>query len=278
MGDRGLAGEASRSKMRRGSRLLGLWGNLGRGITWRSIRLRIRKELGMPSTYLPAREAELVTWSNNFNTLVQANAVTYGLTLDQATDYSAAHAAFVAAYQIANDPLTRSPANIEDKNDKKAVMIELTRELVNIIQAFPGTTNKMRSSLGITVKDVTPTPTPVPEMAPQLDVAAVHGRRMSIRLRDAATGERKKPVGVTGATVLSYVGETIPEDMRLWHFEGNTNRANIDVIFEESVPMGAKVWITAFWFNRRSESGPASAPVSAHIGFGALTGEQSQAA
>lgn len=232
----------------------------------------------MPSTYLPTREAELVTWSNNFNTLVKANAVTYGLTAEQGTDYEAVHSAFVTAYQVANDPLTRSPANIETKNTAKKAMVELTRELVNIVQAFPGTTNTMRASLGITVKDVTPTPTPVPEFAPQLDVVSVHGRRMSIRLRDAQTGERKKPEGVTGATLVSYVGETIPDDMRLWHFEANTNRTDADIDFDPSVPMGAKVWVAAFWFNRRSESGPACAPVSAHVGFGALTEGAAEAA
>lgn len=228
----------------------------------------------MSRTYLPSRESQLVIWSNNFEALVAANAVTYGLTVEQATAYTAAHTAFVDAYQVANDPLTRSPANIEEKDDLKKALISLTREYVNIIQAHPGTTNKMRSSLGITVKDVTPTPTPVPEFAPQLDVVSVHGRTMSIRLRDSQTGERKKPAGVTGATIVSYVGETIPDDMRLWHFEGNTNRTTIDISFDASVPMGSKVFVAAFWFNRRSVSGPACAPVAAHVGFGAMTGEE----
>jgi len=28
-----------------------------------------------------------------------------------------------------------------------------------------------------------------------------------------------------------------------------------------TVPAGSKVWFTAFWFNRKSESGPATNPV-----------------
>lgn len=237
----------------------------------------------MSRTYLPSRESQLVVWVNTFQSFLAASPETYGISVEQAAAYTAAHTAFVDAYQVANEPLTRSPANIEEKDDLKKALIKLTREYVNIIQAYPGTTNKMRSSLGITVKDVTPTPTPVPEFPPQLDVEAVLGRRMSIRLRDSKTGERRKPEGVTGATVVSYVGESIPDDMRLWHFEGNTNRTNVDIEFDDSVPMGAKVWVAAFWFNRRSESGPACAPVAAHVGFGAMTtgeegGGQAQAA
>lgn len=33
----------------------------------------------MPDTFIPPRESELVTWSNNFNTLINATPVAYGL-------------------------------------------------------------------------------------------------------------------------------------------------------------------------------------------------------
>jgi len=238
----------------------------------------IERSLAMPSTYLPAREADLVTWVENYNLMVQADAAACGLSLDQATAYQTAQQAFSSAYATANHPSTRTPGAIETKNTAKQAVIELTREYVAINQAYPGMTNTLRRDLGITVRDDQPTPVPVPEFAPQLDVVSVHGRRMSIRLRDSQTGERKKPEGVTGATLVSYVGETIPEEMRLWHFEGSTNRTDADIDFDAGVPMGAKVWIAAFWFNRKSESGPACAPVSAHVGFGALTEGESQAA
>jgi len=232
----------------------------------------------MPSTYLPSRESELVTWSNNFSALVQADAAAYGLNEGQTDAYSDAQIAFVDAYQVANDPTTRSPKNIETKNLAKQALVALTRELVKVCQAWPAMTNDKRVALGITVPDVDPTPVPVPEFAPQLDVVGVSGRTFSLRLRDSVTGERKKPEGVQGATVVSYVGETIPADMRQWHFEGITTRTNVDVEFGATVPMGAKVWLAAFWYNRRAESGPACAPLSAHVGFGAMTEGASEAA
>lgn len=227
----------------------------------------------MANGYLPTREAELVTWSKTFGTYISANEVQVGLTIEQAGAYDALQSSFAAAYQTANDPATRSPANIESKNLAKNALVEETRQLVAIVQAFPGTTNTMRSAMGITVRDNEPTPVPVPVNPPQLDIVSVQGRTVKMRLRNAINGERRKPAGVQGATVLSYVGETIPGSLRDWTFEGNTTRLDVPVVFSESVPMGSKVWIAAFWYNRRAESGPASSPVAAHVGFGGMVEE-----
>jgi len=225
----------------------------------------------MSNSYLPTREAELVTWAGNFASLTTAAPTDYGLTIEQAADYAAAQTAFTNAYDVANHPSTRTPMAIEEKDDLKAALIAITRDLVRVCQAWPEMTNAKRVALGITVRDPEPTPVPIPEQSPQLDIAAVNGRRISLRLRDSQTGERKKPEGVNGAAVLSYVGETIPANIRDWSFEGNTTRTDVDVVFDETVPMGAKVWLTAYWFNRRAESGPACSPVSTHVGFGGLS-------
>ncbi len=225
----------------------------------------------MSTDYLPKRESGLLTWAENFVQLVGAGATEYGLTDLQSDAYGEAQTAFATAYAAANHPSTRTPQAIEAKNVAKRALIALSRDLVKICQAAPVMTDEKRVALGITVPDVEPTPVPVPDQSPQLDVMAVNGRRVSLRLRDSETGERKKPVGVAGAAVLSYVGETIPADIRDWTFEGNTTRANVDVVFAESVPMGVKVWLTAYWFNRRAQSGPACAPVSTHVGFGGLS-------
>ncbi|MEM8495652.1 MAG: hypothetical protein AAF663_09735 [Planctomycetota bacterium] len=223
------------------------------------------------ANYLPNRESELVTWMTNFKTLIDAAPTDYGLTSTQASDYDALADAYLAAYQTANDPSTRTAPAIEAKDTAKAAVLAETRRLVRIAQAWPGMTNAKRSDLGITVPDTDPTPVPVPSEEPQLDVASVNGRRVSLRLREQSTGERRKPAGVAGATVLSYVGETIPASIRDWSFEGNTTRLDVDVVFADAVPQGAKVWVTAYWYNRKAESGPACPPVSTHIGFGTLS-------
>jgi len=50
--------------------------------------------------YLPAREAELVTWVNTFKSVITAAPTAVGLTAAQATSYGTLVTNFVAAYNL----------------------------------------------------------------------------------------------------------------------------------------------------------------------------------
>jgi hypothetical protein len=226
----------------------------------------------MAFEFPPRREAELVTFSGNFKTKITAAPTTYGLTAAQATAYGTKHDAFVAAYTVAQDPETRSPVNVSAKNVAKVILIAELRLLAGVVQRFPGTTNPMRIELGLPPRDFEPTPVPPPSAAPLLEVKSVFGRTARIRLIDAANPTRRgKPLGVIGASVFSHVGATPPAELSAWKFEGNTGRTTVDVVFPSSVASGATVWLTAFWFNPRKQSGPACDPVSANLPGGSVS-------
>lgn len=220
--------------------------------------------------FLPSREADLVTWSLNYKTRLIAAPTAVGVTAPQASAYGALHDAFVTAYNAANNDGTRTRAAIITKDTAKTALIANARLLAGIIQKYPATTNTQRAELGLTVRDADPTPVPPPAAAPGLTVISVDGRTVKFRLFDPANPTRKaKPAGVRGATVMSYVGETAPADPGAWKFEGSlTGRTEAEVVFPLTVAAGAKVFLTAFWFNPRSESGPACAPVSTYLQFG----------
>lgn len=219
--------------------------------------------------FLPTREAELVTWSNNFNTRIGATPTTFGLTAAQATTYNGLNDAFVAAYDAATNDGTNSKSAIVTKNDAKALLIANARVLAGIIQKFPGTTNTMRSELGLTVKDVEPTPIPPPSNAPSILIKSVSGNTVRIRLVDPQNPTRRgRPAGVDGLAVFSFVGENAPTTEGAWKFEGNTTRTTVNVIFPSTTPAGSKVWFTAFYFNNRKQSGPPSTSVSTNIAGG----------
>jgi len=222
--------------------------------------------------YLPAREADLLQWSTNFDTRINAGALNYGLTVPQAAAYTVLHDAFAAAYATANEPITRTPAAITTKNTAKNALIRGVggiRELAAIVQAFPGTTDTERVELGLNVRDTEPTPIPPPSVAPGLSVSLVTGRTVKVRVFDALVpSSRSKPEGVLGASVYSYVGETAPVDIDSWKYEGSTTRTTIDVEFPATVANGSRVWLTAYWTNPRLESGPPCQPVSTNIAGG----------
>ena len=225
----------------------------------------------MAANYIPTRESELVTWSTNFKNQIATKFASYGLTDVQAGAYGELHDLFVAAHDKANDPLTRSPANIQAKDARKKNLILEARRLAMVVQNVPYMTNEKRSELRLTLREDEPTPVPPPGEPPSIDVVSVVGRTVKIRLHDGSSTRRRKPVGVSGATVLSYVGDEPPADLGTWRLEGNTGRTTYDIAFPTTVPAGAKVWITAFWFNPRKQSGPSATPATAYIQYGGLS-------
>jgi len=146
--------------------------------------------------------------------------------------------------------------------------------LVEIVQAFPGTTDFMRNELNIRIRDVEPTPVPVPSVAPDVDIVSTFGVTIKVRVHEASESPivlAGKPAGVKGATILWALGENPPVDDNAWTFSGNTTKNVYDIVLPNATPPGSRVSITAFWFNNKMESGPAATAVSVNVpGLGAM--------
>ena len=215
-------------------------------------------------TFQPRKDIDLLNWSINFDAKITATPETFGLTAAQATAYNVLHSAYASAYAAANNPNTNSKTTIGNKNNAREALLYNSGgawQLVNIVQAFPGTTNDMRNELGLRIRDAEPTPVPAPPTAPDLSIVSTVGRTLTVRLRDQENPDRRgKPDGADGATVLYFVGDdTPPNDPAVWTFAANTSRTLFDVEIPVAVPAGSKVWLAAFWFNQRKESSPTSA-------------------
>ena len=225
----------------------------------------------MASTnFLPDRDGDLVTWSVNFKTKITATPTAYGLTAPQSTAYGVKHDAYAAAYQTASNPDTRSPTNIIAKDVARFALAADARMLARIVQATPSVTAEQKSELGLTVRDVEPSPIPPPAIAPGLDIVSTVGNTVRIRLHDVTNPTRRgKPAGVAGASVFSFVGAAAPSELSDWRFEGNTTRTSVEIVFPAATPPGSKVWFTALWFNPRTQAGPTTAPVGTNIPGGA---------
>lgn len=220
----------------------------------------------MPSStdYLPARDADLNNWALNFNTMLAAGGPggIYGLSSAQITAFAALFSTWTTAYNASQAGPTRGPAATQTKNDARAAMVNGPggiRELVAIIQANPATTDTQRQELLITIRDTEPTPIPVPSLAPQIDLKPPVMRTLTMRLHnEASLGHKGKPQGVDGAIVFAHVGPMppAPQDIHLWTFQTNTKKTTVEIEFPSSVAPGSVVWVTAFWYNPRGESGP----------------------
>ena len=145
-------------------------------------------------SFLPSREPALLAWSSNFDTKITATPTAYGLTAPQATAYAALHAAFASAFAACNTDTTNSQSATATKNTAKRALIASARQLAGIVQRYPATTDAQRLDLGLTVRDVAPTPVPPPADAPGVTVVARNGHNVRLRLQDTASPtSRAKP-------------------------------------------------------------------------------------
>lgn len=231
----------------------------------------------MAKNFLPTNDNALLTWAQGFAQKITATPTAFGLVAGQATSMTAAVTAFSTVLATANNPATRTRAAIASKDAAKKPLQAMARDLARIINAFPTITNAQRIDLGLTPRSGTISPIQAPDVAPVLDVVGAIGRTIKIRLRSPDSARRGKPEGVAGVTIFSYVGNTPPADISLYRFEGSTSRTTAEVEFSPMVPAGSQVFLTAFYYNPRGESGPACQPVSAYLA-GGVTGTQQQAA
>lgn len=219
----------------------------------------------MPRSFLPSGDAELLAWSTNFNSLINSKASGFGLTNALAQAYTAKHTAYATAFQTAFDPNTRTRPNLALKDQAKAALDLYARELVRIVQAYPELTDDQRRELKITVRK-SRTPNPPPTVRPALTIVSVTGRTVTVKIRDNGESSRRaKPADVLGASVYTFVGANYPTDPLAWTFDGTTTKTTHSIVFPQDVPNGAQIWVCAAWFNRKTETGPVSIPVTTNI-------------
>lgn len=213
--------------------------------------------------YLPRKESELIDWVRPFNAQIVATPLVFGLTPEIASAFTGLWEAFQNAYDLAIAEPTRTKGAIQTKNTTKDALIDGPggiRQVVGIIQKFPGTTDTMRVDLRINVKEE-PSPIPQPSTPPTIHIGKRYGRTVEIRLEDsAAPNSRRKPADVQGAMVFSWVGANPPVDITTWKSEGNFTRTDIEITFPLTVAPSTQVWFTAAWYNPRGEQGPATDP------------------
>ena len=218
------------------------------------------------SDWIPRSEAVLRTFSTDFSTAINSDPTAFGLDLAQTSAFDALNTAWVNAYLAATNPATRGNLTIQNKDDAKAAMLPELRRLGMFIQNRPATTNDQRITLGLTVKDGEPSPAPIPSTQPVMHIESVTGRTIILRLRDSATPtSNARPEGVEGANIMYHVGETVPSSASEWVFGAMAGRPLSTLIIPSSVPAGSKVWISAFWFNTRKQTGPFATPLYTNI-------------
>ena len=228
----------------------------------RGLEILIRGTHMATSSYLPREEAKLVTFTGEFLANIALQPTNYGLVAQDAADYKVSRDRFVASYNLVQNPITRTPPNIEAKNVFKKALVNATRSLVDVIQAWPSMTNEKRRELKITERGNRPTPSPIPG-TPFVKIESIDGRDVTLSLQQSRTN-KGRPKGVSGANVFVFYGSDAPATTNGWQFETGTGKSKVTLNLG-AVETACTVWITAFWFNGRKQSGQAATPISVNL-------------
>ncbi|MGP1681402.1 MAG: hypothetical protein ACTS8S_03630 [Giesbergeria sp.] len=219
-------------------------------------------------TYIPATDGGLEAWALNFDTLITAAPTTYGLTAPQAATYAGLYSAWNAAYIAATTPSTRTKPAVAAKDSARLALVDYSRELGMIVQAWPSITPTLLGDLGLTVRDTTPTPIPAPTTVPLVSILAGTNLALTVRYADELTpSARKKPFGATAIELWAKVDDVPPVSPADTSFLGLYTRNPIALAFGGG-DGGKLCTIYGRWVTRRGLVGPWSLPASMTVPSG----------
>ena len=220
----------------------------------------------MAKDVIPSNDRQLLAVSTTVADGVAPAPEDFGLDAPAVAELRTLIVAFADALAPATDPRTRGHATVFAKSQAKVTLTAYLRRVIRNIQGCIKVSDQQRTDLGLPVRKATATPVPAPTAKPRVSVAAGPGRTMRVTVQDPADGRRSRPDGAAGATILSYVGEVPPADVSGWTFEQNVSGREATLYFDAGLPAGTAVWVTAFYYNPRGQSGPAALPATDTVG------------
>lgn len=216
--------------------------------------------------YMPGKIAEQVSFSANFSQKISEPGFEVGLSPAQIAAFGTVNGTLQAAWSVADDPEQRTRVAVANLHTALRNMKAMVSDYVSIIQGNSTVTDGQKEALRITIRKTHQTPIPAPETEPFIQLVSVKGRVVTIELRQEQN-KRGRPKMVTGASIFTATGETAPFSYEGWQYNHQTSKTTTKIDFGPS-ETGGTVWISAFWFNAKSQTGPASLPISVSLPAG----------
>jgi hypothetical protein len=221
----------------------------------------------MTVSYIPAKDADLLGWLDNFDTIVAVDFAALGLTGGEAATITGVRTAYDTAYVDATTPATRTPVTVATKDVAKATALATVRPLAQKIRNNPAVLDATKVSLGLTVPDTSPTPIPAPLTFPLLDLLSATPGQHHLQYRDSDTPTTKaKPFGADGMELWSTIGTSPAIDPSGASYLGLITKSPLAVDLDVA-DVGKYATYFGRWITRRGLVGPWSSPVSLTVAF-----------
>ena len=225
----------------------------------------------MAKNYYSGAQRDLAFGAQNLLAIVTPEPATYGLGSAMIASYSALVSSYVAALALATEPATRTIVTVALKNEARRLLKTATLDIARTVTSVPTVSNAQLLALNLNPR-VAPQPAQVPQDAPAVHVIAVVGRHVKLRIYEKESGSRRsKAPGAIGVNIFTHVAPLAPVDPLEYRFHGMASRAITEIVFPNSVPSGATVWVSCCWMTRRGRTSIASTPISFALQGGAIT-------
>ena len=216
--------------------------------------------------YIPGGDAEFSTWQANFVTYANANLAALGLVAADLTPIVAAQPTWTASLTAHVAAQANAQSKRAAKDASRTALETLIRALVRRLQASPAVNDAERQSLGINVRDTTPTTAGAPISRPVVKVDSSQRMRHVIAFADAATPTRTaKPAGVMGAEIWVKIGDPVPTDPNQCTFLALDSRTPYTADYA-GADGGKTAHYMLRWVSTNGDKGPWSETASATIG------------
>jgi hypothetical protein len=213
--------------------------------------------------YIPAKNANLLSWALNFKTLISASPSTYGLMSGDATTISAQYTALAAAYALITSPSTKTAATVSAFNTAKVNALAVWRPYAQTISLNAGVSPTNKTALGVNPRTSTPLPITAPTTHPVLTPVSTSTAGTIIRYRDsvASPSVKAKPYGVIAVQVYGMPSATAVTDPTTLTYLGNQTKSPWTQLLG-STAAGKTAYFAARYITRKGQVGPWSPIVS----------------
>lgn len=216
--------------------------------------------------YIPNRDADFLTWSQNFSTVLTANPALYGLTASDATAVDALVDTFTTAYGDATAPSTRTPVTVQAKNIARINAEAGIRPYAQAIANNAGVSSDDKIAIGVNPRTSVPSPIGQPTTFPDLSVNPTGPLQVTARYRDseATPTSKAKPYGSTQVQIFGMTSATVVTDPTTLPLLATVTKSPTLMTFGSS-DANKTCYFAARFITRRGLVGPWSAITAATI-------------
>jgi hypothetical protein len=209
--------------------------------------------------YIPARDADLANWSNNFSTLLTASPGTYGLLSTDATTVSAVVAPWLTAYALAINPATKTPVTVAAKDTARFSMLATVRPYAQQISLNAGVLTSDKIAIGVNPRTSTPVPIAVPTTNPVLSIDEAGTLQHVLRFQDSMSSPsvKSKPYGVIQMYCYAMTSATPVTDPTTLPFIQACTKSPSLITWDSSAK-GHTAYYASRWATRTGKLGPFS--------------------